>query len=741
METLTGSIAKICYQKEDGWGILLLEDGTKTTGTLPMGINESRAEWRFMGEWSDHPRFGRQFKFSSAVRDVPASGVALADYIDEVCPNVGPNRARAIVDKYGAQTLEILKTTPMRVADEISGITRPRALDIQEALMAAVGDETLTLGILEYLGQDGTQSLVSRIKEAWGLKAIQVIQETPYRLTEIWGIGFPTADRIAMHHKIPRDSLDRIAAGMVHVLAQAASNDGHTCLPVAEFILDTADLLDLSPDPIAMVIDTDTISNVKVVDGYAYLTEIYNAETNSAQNLILLSQARPVAHPIAEVPPADFNLADDQLDAFRVLLRHSVAVLTGAPGTGKTHTVRALLAVFAGTKIALCAPTGKAAKRLAELSKAAASTIHRLLVPVMVPGRGFKFTKGVGSCPACSGSGDWGPNDDPCRYCAGTGNKSMLEEDLIILDETSMLDIKLLDSILQAVRPGTRLIFVGDHHQLPSVGAGNVLKDLLNSFPSYTLTQIKRQAQGSMVVRACHQIKDGETPEWKNEAGADLCFIAVDKAEDVVTRISDCLIKHLPDRGRDPNRDVQVITALRKNTVLGCVNLNAVLQKAFNRFPQAGEFAIGDKVINLKNLMLKAAPSIHQKDDWADSYYAVNGDIGVVKAVLDNKKLVVQLENPDRLVEVPATGKDCTLGLAYAVTVHKFQGSEAPVIIVPIHSCLGPMVPQRNWLYTAISRARELCIVIGQPSEFGRVISRCDQRIRYSRLSEMISKI
>ena len=452
---------------------------------------------------------------------------------------------------------------------------------------------------------------------------------------------------------------------------------------------------------------------------YIYLLASYNDEIYIADKVKILLTALPDVH--ADLTIKGEGLFDDQKDALAKIKNSNVFICTGAPGVGKSHMIRQVISLFPmGHRVALCAPTGKAAKRMHELSGKEARTVHSLLQPLPIKG-GMEFTR---------------------------NERNPLDAQVVICDEVSMMDNWLMASLLKAIRPGSRLILVGDTNQLPAVGAGNVLKELIDSeiVPFTELTEIKRQDPG-LIVENCHAIKNGiRDIESGREGVLDFCFLDMDSPEAIQDTIKDILKgvkndenlglfgglveKCLAPLGKlDVLRDVQVITPLREKTDLSVKALNFSLQKLLNRnarFTKPGgrySYFTGDKVIQKKNEY---------------DIGIINGDMGIVKGIdMKYKEIEVTFENPKREVSLPM--KDNHLELAYAITCHSFQGSEAPVIIIPIHSSFGSLIMQRNWLYTAISRAQKLCILIGQREEIPKIIGRNKQQFRYTQLASKIN--
>nr|BDD45323.1 hypothetical protein 1 [Elusimicrobiota bacterium] len=396
----------------------------------------------------------------------------------------------------------------------------------------------------------------------------------------------------------------------------------------------------------------------------------------------------------------EITLASDQIEAFKLAVHSNIMILTGGPGTGKTVLVKTIVENYKneGLDVVLAAPTGKAGKRLYETTGYMASTIHMLLEPKKAK-KGFYFTR---------------------------NKENPIEADVIVLDELSMIDVSLMASFIDAVKPTTRLIFVGDSDQLPSVGPGNVLKDLISSkmIPTAELTIIKRQDEG-LIVKNCHNIKNGKDIVCEDSVNRDFIFVPRDTQQSICSAIVEIVANRLPNKHNvDPVKDVQVISALREKTDLSCRALNSVLQTKLNKNPKIEgiKYKVGDKVIQTKNE--------YDKD-------IINGDIGYIRSInLDEKLIYVDFENPERKAKIPIN--DNNLELAYCCTCHKYQGSEAPIIVIPIHKCFGPLIMQRNWLYTAISRAKKLCILVGQRDEVPKIIKRNHQQRRFTHLERFL---
>ena len=692
-EQLQGVLSAIKFHQAN-FLIGVLEDGTTVKGNMlspQVGL-----EYTFRGRRERHPRWGEQFAFMDYRVSYPTDLDAIRSYLMENCKWIGPEISRRLVNAYGKETLAICKADPDRVASEISGLTLRRAQEIAAMLRNNEANENLQLALKDLLG--GTKvnrRAVNQILEKWGKDAPALIRENPYALIEaIDGIGFLTADDVARKIGYDFSGAPRIRAGIIHTLKEQAFGQGHTCLPRAKLLAEAEAILAVPPERIAAELEPLEKDGLVVsVDGFVYLKSYHDDEKLIAEKLkILARQALPPGQPDFE------GLAGDQKEALAKAATSGVFILTGAPGTGKTYTIKRIISSFPEIRVALAAPTGKAAKRVYEQSGRLALTIHKLLEPQKV-GDSFVFTRNA---------------------------ENPIEADLIVLDEVSMVDTPLMARFLEAVATGTRLILVGDTYQLPSVGPGNILKDLIASgaIPSTELTIIKRQDEG-LIIRNCHRIKNGQDIELGNSTARDFFFLKREDKEAIQETILDLVARRFPESYRaDPLKEVQVITPLREKTALSSKALNELFQQWLNPSPkiEGVRFKVGDKVIQTKN----------QYD-----LDIINGDIGYVRDIdVRERTITVAFENPERVVQVPLHQND--LELAYAITCHKFQGSEARIIVVPIHRCLGPLIMQRNLLYTAVSRAREVCVLVGQREEIPKIIQRNAPQRRHTRLQEML---
>ena len=716
MENIQAIIEDILFQSDDGmYSVLRLSNkanGLFTAvykGTPPyLGENVSMD-----GEWVDHPRFGRQFNIVLLKVVEPTSAAGIERFLASgAIPGIGPAIAARIVDKFGADTLEIFATQPMRLA-EVKGISKKKAEVMGEAYNALSELRELML-FLESHGISG--GYAAKVQAVYGGSSITRIKENPYTLAnDVTGIGFKTADRIAMGLGLERDCEERITAGLVYTL-QSASNVGHTCVPEEVLIKEACRALVIDSEPVQDVFNrlmerdmlrTEEVGGIRLI----YPEYLYRAEVSVAKRLIALRDGvDAIKHVDADSViakweyDAGITLAEEQREAIYASLEHGVFVLTGGPGTGKTTVVKGILNVLekAGCRILLAAPTGRAARRLAESSGHPAQTVHRLL-EYQPTGSGFNFGK---------------DDSDP------------LDAEAIIVDEASMLDISLTYHLLKAVPGGTRLIFVGDVDQLPSVGAGNVLKDIIRSekMPVVRLNNVFRQADVSPIVLNAHKINRGQTPEFTEGFGSEFEFVNFANEN----AAADFIAKTYAELTDDGDwRKVQVLSPMHKNPC-GVQNLNKILQgyinppspnRAETPFP-GGVFRVGDKVMQMKNN--------YEKDVF-------NGDIGRIIRIEGKTVVVAFPERPEGDYVIYEKGETDDLALAYAMSVHKSQGSEYPIVILPMVPSHYIML-QRNLLYTAVTRAKERVMIVGSKNAIYTAVSNDKTKRRYSLLAERLQE-
>ncbi|WP_433444516.1 SF1B family DNA helicase RecD2 [Nonomuraea sp. CA-141351] len=650
---------------------------------------------RLHGRWGSHPRYGRQFEVWSYSTVLPATVQGIRRYLGSgLIKGIGPKMAERIVDHFGTDTLEVIEQEPQRLV-EVPGLGPKRT----KMIAAAWEEQKIIKEVMIFLqGVGVSTSIAVRIFKQYGESSVSVVKTQPYQLADdVWGIGFKTADTIAQAVGIPHDSPERVKAGLRYTLSQAA-DDGHCYLPAPNLVADAVKILDVPADLVAACLEELVASEGAVrepipagenVVPAVYLPPFHRAELSLASGLLsLLRSGHDRLKAFADVDweraeswlhgQTGAELATEQRQAVRLALTEKVAVLTGGPGCGKSFTVRSivLLARAKRAKVILAAPTGRAAKRLAELTGHEATTVHRLLQ--LRPGGEATFDR-----------------DNP------------LDADLVVVDEASMLDLLLANKLVKAVAPGAHLLFVGDVDQLPSVGAGEVLKDLLaaDDIPRVRLTQIFRQAQESGVVVNAHRVNTGHHPIL--EGMSDFFLFPCEEPEEIAALTVDVVARRIPRRFRlDPRRDVQVLAPMHRGAA-GAGALNIALQEALTparegipeRRYGGRVFRVGDKVTQLRNNYDKGAAGVF------------NGTVGIVTDIRPDEQKLTVVTDEDEAVDYAFDELD-ELAHAYAVSIHRSQGSEYPAVVVPLATSAWMML-QRNLLYTAITRAKKLVVIVG----------------------------
>lgn len=729
MTRLKGTVEHIIYANEDnGYTVLDLgveesDDVITACGILPyIGEGDLVILW---GGWVHNPKYGRQFKVEQYERDLPADASAILRYLaSRTIKGVGPVLAERIVAAFGDETLDVMENHPEWLAD-LPGISRRKAVEIGEDFRAKAGIRSAMLFFRDHFGA----AMTVRIYKHYGSRAVDIAKENPYRLCdEVEGIGFERADQMAMSLGLAPDSRERLGSGVRYLLSSNAAKNGHVCLPKDKLTDAAVRLLGAERPQVEDAMAHELFLGRLVERRLGGELLVFTAEADAqeryiAEKLTLLDRLCPA------VDAGDVNLfiareeretgiayAAGQRQAIRDALTHGVMILTGGPGTGKTTVVRALLDVFRsmGMSVALAAPTGRAAKRLSESTVTEAKTIHRLLE--------MEFGEG-------EGHGHFRRNE-----------QDLLDESVIIVDEASMVDCALMCSLCKAIKPGARLVLIGDADQLPSVGAGRVINDLLDSgcFATVRLDEIFRQAEKSLIVTNAHAINEGRDPALTAKDN-DFFFLYRRTDREIADTVVELCRTRLPRTyGRETEGGIQIITPSRKGEA-GTENLNRLLQAALNP-PARGKrelryretvFRVGDRVMQTKN-NYDIEWEISDGMEQTTGAGVFNGDIGtVVYANAAEGEMVVRFEER----EATYTGEMLEeLEHAWAVTVHKSQGSEYPFVIVPMYAAPLPLLT-RNLLYTAVTRARRMVILVGRPEIVHTMVANDHQSLRYTGLA------
>ena len=683
---------------------------TVTGSLLGAQVGESL---RLTGRWTTHPKYGRQFDVQSYSTVLPATTQGIRRYLGSgLIKGIGPVMAERMVAHFGTDILRVIEEEPERLT-EVPGLGPKRT----KMIATAWEEQKAIKEVMVFLQGIGVStSLAVRIYKKYGDASISVVRNEPYRLaSDVWGIGFKTADAIARSAGIPHDSRERIKAGLQYTLSQAAE-DGHCFLPESALVTGAVKILDVPPELTAQCLSelaaaggvireetpqeagTDAGSAAASPAAAVYLVPFHRAERSLASRLLgLLGAPRDRLGSFAH---ADWDralawlrqrtsaqLAGEQEQAVRLALSAKVAVLTGGPGCGKSFTIRSVveLAAAKNAKIVLAAPTGRAAKRLGELTGHPAATVHRLLE--LRPG------------------GDASYDED-----------RLLDADLVVVDECSMMDLILANKLVKAVPPGAHLLLVGDVDQLPSVGPGQVLRDVLaaGSIPRVRLTKIFRQAQQSGIVVNAHRVNAGQFPLLRRYP--DFFFFPCEDTDETAALAVDVATRRIPRRfGLDPRRDIQVLAPMHRGPA-GAGNLNLLLQQQLAPYrdgqPERRHggrvFRPGDKVTQLRNNYDKGAAGVF------------NGTLGIITGISSEDHVLTMRTDEDEILEYGFDELD-ELAHAYAVTIHRSQGSEYPAVVIPLTTSAWMML-QRNLLYTAITRAKKLAVLVGSPRAIGAAV-------------------
>ena len=709
MTKLRCVVERITYQNaENGYSVMKVKvKGYDDLVTLVGNLLEVPAGSVLLceGEWRVDKRYGQQFQCETWEEVMPATAYGIEKYLGSgLVKGIGPKFAKLIVGHFGTDTIEVIETDIERLY-EVPGIGKKRVEKIRESWEKQKDIKNVML-FLQGFGV--STAYAAKIYRQYGKESIDNVKENPYRLADdIWGIGFKTADGIARKMGYEMNDERRLRSGLIYTLNQLA-DEGHCYAEEEQLIATAKQLLEADEECIRTAMTHAIETEDLMLDGTAiYLPPFYYAECGTANRLNTLVHTKEAG----SIFTARFDLAklqretgieydEVQVEAIRQAIASKVMVLTGGPGTGKTTTTKAIIAALqsAGMRILLAAPTGRAAKRMSEATGMEAKTIHRLL--------------------------EYNPQDGYKR-----NDENPLEGDALIVDECSMIDIILMNNLTKALPTTMRLVLVGDIDQLPSVGAGNVLRDIIDSgvIPVVRLTRIFRQAQSSRIVMSAHAINRGCFPDISNGQHTDFFFMKQEEPEKVAETIVSLVRDRLPKAYRQPNANIQVLTPMQRG-VVGAANLNVALQQALNHNTAAlvrggYTFKEGDRVMQLRNN--------YDKDVY-------NGDLGYVRSVdMEERTLTVDFDG--QMVEYEASELD-ELTLAYATTIHKSQGSEYPIVVMPVLMTHYVML-QRNLIYTGITRAKKICVLVGQTKALAYAIHNMKVLKRNTRLKERLAPV
>lgn len=740
IEEYEGIIAEtIFHNSENGYTVAVFEtelEAFTCVGILPeASLGRS---YKICGKFVENPRYGEQFKIEGFEEIMPSSEEGIREFLSSgAMKGIGRKTAAAIVSKFADKTFEIIENEPHKLTT-VPGIGEKTAVKIAEAFAAHREFAEITMSLSQY-GISSAQAV--KLYQVYGRDTVKTVMENPYTLVDdVFGIGFKKADAIAAKIGVAPDDRYRIESGIIFTLKWFAG-EGNTFLPAREFCENAGKLMDVSLDTIEENLEMlvfegrirmDLIEEQRVV----YLEHYYIAEQNVCSNIMQLAGGtlKPINGSVDKLiemteESSGIKLSENQKHAVKTSLDMGISVITGGPGTGKTTIINAIIDILEGSglKVAIAAPTGRAAKRITETGGHEASTIHRLLEYSF-------FTSGDAE----------GDSEGYMRF--GRDEDNPLEYDAVIVDEASMIDLMLMDSLLRAIVPGTRLIIVGDEDQLPSVGAGNVLRDIIAGEYVYCtrLTEIFRQAQESMIVVNAHRINNGEYPQC-NAKDKDFFLLQRHSERDMLETIKELCIKRLPGYFKDlnPREDIQVLSPVRKGTI-GCINLNAELQRTLNppsedkNEKKHGDriFREGDKVMQIRN---NYELKWRNREDFTEGEGVFNGDVGFIESIDTEFNEVNVIFDGGRYTTYNFNQLE-ELEPAYAITVHKSQGSEFPVVVMPI-SWFPPMLATRNLLYTAVTRGKQAVVLVGSNDKLEAIVDNNRISMRYSGLAWRLSKL
>lgn len=673
MQTIRGEFLKyLFYNETNNYSVIVLSNGYTAVGNLPK-LNEGD-ELELQGDYTYHPKYGMQFQIVQYKIIYPTSNEGIVRYLSSgLIKGIGEKTAQKIFEKFGEKTLEIMDNDIERLI-EVKGISKEKLESIKKS-WEEQSEVRKTMIALQSFGISSTNAL--KIYKTYGKASEKIVEEDPYRLSyEVWGIGFKIADNIARNLGFGEQHPKRMEAAVIYILNEAF-NDGHVYLTEPELYQKAYEMLnyDLSNDAIII---NNLIKQRRIIvsDDRIYIAQLYYAERKIERILTDLAGEEKEITELDNkyIEMVKSNFSDEQILAINYSLKHNLLVLTGGPGTGKTTTLRGIIELYQKKekKIMLAAPTGRAAKRMTEIIGLEAKTIHRLL----------EF--------------------NPMDYSFGYNEDHKLETDLLIIDELSMIDTYLMYQLVIAIDNNTTVIFVGDVDQLPSIGAGNILHDIINSnrIPCVKLTKVFRQAETSKIITAAHSINKGLIPNI-NSKESDFIFIEEKNPLNIVEKIKQLACEILPQRYKFTlEEDIQILSPMYRGEI-GVNELNALFQKVYNKNDFA--FSIGEKKYKINDKVMQL------RNNYEKNVF--NGDIGFIQS-FDNEEKIIRISFDGRIVEYNAAEMD-EITLAYAVTVHKSQGSEFNCVIMPI-SVSHYIMLQRNLVYTAITRASKLLIMIGE---------------------------
>lgn len=707
MTKIRGVVERITYQNfENGYSVLRVAvKGYNELITVVGNLIDANVGSVLLieGDWKVNKKYGNQFIAQKWEETIPATAFGIEKYLGSgLIKGIGPKYAKRIVDMFGINTISVIEKTPERL-NEVEGIGKKRVEMIAKSWEQQKEIKNIMLFLQSY---NVSTSFAIKIYKMYDNNSIKVVKSNPYKLADdIWGIGFKTADEIASRLGFEKDCFIRCRSGILYTLNKLAS-EGHVYAEREQIITKSTELLGIEQETVTDALEKILKTNDLILDENAiYLPPFYMAETGVARRLKLLnsSPARINTNLKINIPKLEEKIGikydDIQAQAIRQAMTAKVMVLTGGPGTGKTTTTLGIIRVLKilGMKILLAAPTGRAAKRMNETTNMEAKTIHRLLE--------FKAQEG---------------------YQRNENN--MLEGDVLIVDESSMIDIILMNSLMKAIPPHMKLILIGDIDQLPSVGAGNVLRDIIDSeqFPVIRLTKIFRQAQSSRIIMNAHRINEGKFPDLSNGRNTDFFYIEAEEPETASKTIVELVKNRLPKYCNVSPSDIQVLSPMQKG-IVGATNLNIMLQEAINPndkciYRAGRSFRQNDKVMQIRNNYDKEV---------------FNGDIGTVSEIdFENHNLIVTFDK--RRIEYDMTELD-ELVQAYAITIHKSQGSEYPVVVMPVMMTHYIML-QRNLIYTGITRAKKVLVIVGTKKAVSYAVKHVTVTKRNTKLKERLKE-